>query len=108
MQEVSLGDVRFKSRALEVLSAYQPFWLRLAMETVVGKAVTDREGAVKPFLPHSLRGCQLVSSLMMWIHNHVLGVGWAHRVLLLGSRQDVHFVTWSRQPHSLHGGELLL
>lgn len=37
--------MRFKARALEVLSAYQPFWLRLAMETVVGKAVADRKGA---------------------------------------------------------------
>lgn len=53
VQEVSLGDVRFKARALEVLSAYQPFWLRLAMETVVGKAVADKNGVRSTLQDHA-------------------------------------------------------
>lgn len=52
LQDVSLGDVRFKARALEVLTSYQPFWLRLAMETVVGKAVADKKGRHRVYPPH--------------------------------------------------------
>ena len=34
-----MGDMRTKAQVAEVLSAYHPFWLRLGLEVVVGKAV---------------------------------------------------------------------
>ncbi|BDA47246.1 probable abnormal spindle-like microcephaly-associated protein homolog [Coccomyxa sp. Obi] len=38
-EEAKMGDMRTKAQVAEVLSAYHPFWLRLGLEVVVGKAV---------------------------------------------------------------------
>ena len=40
-----MGDVRLKQHVTEVLAAYHPFWLRLGLEIVVGKAVPPGEGS---------------------------------------------------------------
>ena len=40
-----MGDVRLKQHVAEVLAAYHPFWLRLGLEIVVGKAVPPGEGS---------------------------------------------------------------
>ena len=40
-----MGDVRLKQHVSEVLAAYHPFWLRLGLEIVVGKAVPTQGGA---------------------------------------------------------------
>ncbi len=34
-----MGDVRARESALEVLGSYHPFWLRLGLEAVVGRAL---------------------------------------------------------------------
>jgi abnormal spindle-like microcephaly-associated protein len=39
VQQLQMGDVRLKQQAMEVLSAYHPFWLRLGLEIVVGRPV---------------------------------------------------------------------
>ncbi len=40
-----MGDVRLKQQITEVLTAYHPFWLRLGLEVVVGKAVPPADGS---------------------------------------------------------------
>ena len=40
IQEAALSDVGFKAKAAEVIGAYHPFWARLAMETIIGRAAT--------------------------------------------------------------------
>lgn len=39
-----MGDVRLKQHISEVLAAYHPFWLRLGLEIVVGKAIPCTDG----------------------------------------------------------------
>ena len=45
MQASRMGDVRLKQHISEVLAAYHPFWLRLGLEIVVGKAVPCAAGS---------------------------------------------------------------
>lgn len=40
-----MGDVRLKQHVAEVLAAYHPFWLRLGLEAVVGRAVPAAQGS---------------------------------------------------------------
>ena len=44
-QASRMGDVRLKQHISEVLAAYHPFWLRLGLEIVVGKAVPCADGS---------------------------------------------------------------
>jgi abnormal spindle-like microcephaly-associated protein len=39
-----MADVRLRQQAMEALSAYHPFWLRLGLEIVVGRAVPPAGG----------------------------------------------------------------
>jgi hypothetical protein len=48
-----LLDVHLKEEAISVLMSYNPFWLRLGLETVVGSAVTAGRQALEQ--PHECR-----------------------------------------------------
>jgi len=45
MQASKMGDVRLNQQITEVLTAYHPFWLRLGLEVVVGKAVPPADAS---------------------------------------------------------------
>lgn len=59
LQEAKMGDMRTKAQVAEVLSAYHPFWLRLGLEVVVGKAVP--------------KGATSRAELEAFAHDHFLG-----------------------------------
>ncbi len=44
-QASKMGDVRLKQHISEALAAYHPFWLRLGLEIIAGKAVPPADGS---------------------------------------------------------------
>ncbi|KAK9814207.1 hypothetical protein WJX72_002306 [[Myrmecia] bisecta] len=43
-EEAQLGDLKLRESAMDVLKSYHPFWLRLAVEIVVGQVITPPGG----------------------------------------------------------------